>query len=161
MTDIKERTLQDVFDDEHRNDDRIEELEDDIRFMQQELKKCKKKVKLLEEEKETLKIDLIKEKKIVWVESGLDNWREYIENNEETPLYHIYYVDGSVYQQGYYKGIDELNRKDQEHFDEYFNDYFYYGYPNYQDVNDPNHDGSECYLAFGGGGAYVKTIEWN
>lgn len=161
MTSLIERTVQNVFDDERKNDDRIEELEDDIRFMQQELKNCKKKVKILKTERKGLQIDLLKEKKLKWIECNLNEWREYIENNDETPLYHIYCVEGSVYQQGYYKGVCELNRKDEEHFDKYFNDYFYYGYPNYQDVNDPHHDGSECYLAFGGGGAYVKTIEWD
>jgi hypothetical protein len=51
--------------------------------------------------------------------------------------------------------------KDEEHFREYFDDYFYYGYPNYQDENHPNADGSECYLAFGGGAAGVQSFEWN
>jgi len=85
-----------------------------------------------------------------------------VENNEDDPvLYYIYRYDGSIYQQGFYKGEFKLDVKDSEHFKEYFNDYFYYGYPNYQDENHPNADGSECYLAFGGGGAYVKTLEWD
>ena len=47
MTDIKERTVQDVFDDERKNDNRIEELEEEIEYVKQlkeELKECKKKI---------------------------------------------------------------------------------------------------------------------
>ena len=51
--------------------------------------------------------------------------------------------------------------KDEEHFREHFDDYFYYGCPFYQDENHPNADGSECYLAFGGGTAYVQSFEWD
>jgi len=163
MTDIKERTVQDVFDDERRNDSRIEDLEEDIIAMKEELKERKIKAKALEEEGEKLQIDLLKDGKIKWIECGLDKWREYIEKNQmEDPAdYHIYNYDGSIYQQGYYEGVYNLNKKEKDHFDKYFDDYFYYGYPNYQDVNHPNHDGSDCYCAFGGGGAYVKTISWD
>jgi hypothetical protein len=155
------RTVQDVFDDERKNDSRIEELEYDIKYMQQELIECRKKESELESEGKKLQIDLLKEKKLEWIECNLNEWREYVENNHDDPVnYYIYNYDGSIYQQGYYKGEYQLNEKDASHFKEYFNDYFYYGYPNYQDINHPNHDGSECYCAFGGGGAYVKTVEW-
>ena len=80
--------------------------------------------------------------------------------NEDPVKYYIYRYDGSIRQQGFYKGEYKLNSKDEEHFREYFDDYFYYGYPNYQDVNHPNADGSECYLAFGGGAAGVTSFEW-
>jgi hypothetical protein len=46
MTEPKERTVQDVFDDERKNDNRIEELEEEIKYVKQlkeELKECKKK----------------------------------------------------------------------------------------------------------------------
>ena len=165
MTDNKERTVQDVFDDERKNDNRIEEIEEELEMvteLKKELSQCKKKIKVLKKERQTLQIDLLKEKKLEWVECNLNEWREYVENNEDDPvLYYIYRYDGSIYQQGFYKGEFKLDVKDSEHFKEYFNDYFYYGYPNYQDENHPNADGSECYLAFGGGGAYVKTLEWD
>lgn len=161
MTDIKERTVQDVFDDERMNDTRIEDLEEDIKMMQDELKERKIKAKALEEEGKILQIDLLKNGKIKWVECDLNEWRKYTEKNQlEDPAdYHIYHYDGSIYQQGYYEGVYKLNKKEKEHFDKYFNDYFYYGYPNYQDVNHPHHNGSDCYCAFGGGGAWVETIE--
>ena len=165
MTDNKERTVQDVFDDERKNDNRIEEIEEELEMvteLKKELSQCKKKIKVLKKERQTLQIDLLKEKKLEWVECNLNEWREYVENNEDDPvLYYIYRYDGSIYQQGFYKGEFKLDVKDSEHFKEYFNDYFYYGGPNYQDENHPNADGSECYLAFGGGSAGVTSFEWD
>ena len=165
MTDNKERTVQDVFDDERKNLDKIEELTEEIEYVKElrrQLKECKKRKKILEKERKSLEINLLKEKKLEWIECNLNEWREYVEENKDDPVrYYIYCYDGSIYQQGYYKGEFLLDEKDSQHFEKYFNDYFYYGYPNYQDINDPHYDGSECYMAFGGGGAYVKTLEWD
>ena len=162
---IKERTVQDVFDDQRKNRNRIEEIEEEIEMiteLKKELKECNKKVKVLKTERKGLQIDLLKEKKLEWIECNLNEWREYVEENDDDPVkYYIYRYDGGIRQQGYYKGEFKLNVKDEGHFQEYFNDYFYYGYPNYQDENHPNADGSECYLAFGGGDAYVQSFEWN
>ena len=162
---MTERTVQDVFDEERKNRNRIEELEEEIecvKQMKEELKECKKKAKILKTEKQSLKIDLLKEGKLEWVECGLDEWREYVENNFYDPAkYYIYRYDGGIRQEGFYKGECKLNIKDDEHFREYFDDYFYYGCPNYQDENHPNADGSECYLAFGGGAAGVTSFEWH
>jgi hypothetical protein len=148
---MTERTVQDVFDEERKNRNRIEELEEEIecvKQMKEELKECKKKAKILKTEKQSLKIDLLKEGKLEWVECGLDEWREYVENNFYDPA-------------KYYIGEFKLDPKHETHFQKYFDDYFYYGSPNYQDENHPNADGSECYLAFGGGAAGVTSFEWN
>ena len=156
------RTLQDAFDDNRGNNRRIEEIEEELEMMKQELKECKDKKKTLTKEIKGLKVDLIKQKKIEWIESDLNGWRKYVEEheNEDPVKYYIYRYDGGIRQQGYYRGEFTLDVKDEEHFKEYFNDYFYYGSPNYQDENHPNADGSECYLAFGGGAAYVQSFEW-
>jgi len=164
MTDNKKkRTVQDVFDDIRENNKRIKYIEEEIIEMKEELKTRKKLQPGFKEELKSLKKDLLKEKKLEWVECGLDEWREYVEKNwaEDPVKYYIYRYDGGIYQQGFYKGECKLNMKDEEHFREYFNDYFYYGYPNYQDENHPNADGSECYLAFGGGSAGVTSFEWD
>tara|TARA_B100000795_G_scaffold259295_1_gene234155 strand:+ start:387 stop:893 length:507 start_codon:yes stop_codon:yes gene_type:complete len=159
------RTVQDIFDDERKNKSRIKELEEEIESISDlkvQLKECKKKIKILEKERKTLKIDLLKEKKLEWIECDLTEWRKYFEENDDDPvIYYIYRYDGGIRQQGYYKGEFKLNEKDTEHFKEYFDDYFYYGYPNYQDANHPYADGSECYLAFGGGAACVTSFEWD
>jgi hypothetical protein len=163
MTENKKRTVQDVFDEERVNDNIIEELEEEIEMVEdlkKKLKICKEKVKTLETERRTLQIDLLKEKKLEWIECNLNEWREYVESGDDPAKYHIYHYDGSIRSQGYYKGEFKLDVKDEEHFEKYFNDYFYYGYPNYQDVNNPNTDGSECYLAFGCGNAHVHTFKW-
>lgn len=185
----KERTVQDVFDDERENYNLIEEIQEEIEELtseysskycseiktgdlidlksqieelKEQLSECQKKVKILKTERKSLQIDLLKEKKLEWVECNLNEWREYVEENDDDQVkYYIYRYDGCIRQQGFYKGECKLNVKDEEHFLEYFDDYFYYGYPNYQDVNHPNADGSECYLAFGGGGAYVQSFEWD
>ena len=157
--------MQDVFDEERENDGRIEELEEEIEHLKQlkeDLKECKKKIKILKKERQTFQIDLLKEKKLEWIECNLNEWREYVEKNFYDPVkYYIYRYDGSIRQQGYYQGEFKLDVKDEEHFREYFDDYFYYGSPNYQDVNHPNAEGSECYLAFGGGSASVTSFEWD
>jgi len=165
MTETNQRTVQDVFDDERKNKTRIEEIEEELEMvteLKKELKECKKKEKILKTERKSLQIDLLQEKKLEWIECNLNEWREYVETNwaEDPVKYYIYRYDGGIRQQGYYKGECKLDVKDEEHFREYFDDYFYYGCPNYQDENHPNADGSECYLAFGGGSAGVTSFEW-
>ena len=160
----EERTIQNVFDDERKNNNRIEELQEEIEMIKEykkELQECREKKKILKKERKTLAIDLLKDGKLEWIECNLNEWREYVEENEDDPVkYYIYRYDGGIRQQGFYKGEFKLDIEDEEHFREYFDDYFYYGYPNYQDENHPNADGSECYLAFGGGAAYVQSFEW-
>ena len=155
------RTFQNVMDDIRENEGEIENLEYQIKEMKTELKQRKRMRKELKKEENNARIDLCKQGKIRWVESELNEWREYVESNEDDPAdYYRYYYDGGIQQQGYYEGVYRLNDDDTEHFEKYFNDYFYYGCPCYQDANDPNVDGSECYLAFGGGDAYVRKTEW-
>jgi hypothetical protein len=162
MSEKKERTVQNVFDDQRENDNRIEEIEEELSELKEELKTRKKLQPGFKKELKSLKIDLLTEGKLEWIECGLDEWRKYVENNEDDPVkYYIYRYDGGIRQEGFYKGECKLNIKDDEHFREYFDDYFYYGCPNYQDMNHPNADGSECYLAFGGGTAGVTSFEWD
>jgi hypothetical protein len=172
MTELqKERTVQDVFDDERKNRNRIEEIEEEIeciKELQKELKECKEKKKVLKNERKTLQIDLLKEEKLEWIECDLNEWREYVEKQNgigiwlyDPAKYYVYRYDGGIRQQGFYKGEFKLNEKDEEHFREYFDDYFYYGCPNYQDQNHPNADGSECEMAFGGGAASVTSFVWD
>ena len=164
MTETKERTVQDVFDDERNNKNRIEEIKEELEMIEdlkEELKECKEKKNILKNERKTLQIDLLKEKKLEWIECDLNEWRKYVEDNfYDQVKYYVYRYDGGIRQQGFYKGEFKLNDKDEEHFREYFDDYFYYGQPNYQDENHPNADGSECEMAFGGGAAGVTSFEW-
>ena len=103
MTDSKERTVQDVFEDERKNLDKIEELKEEIEYVKElrkQLKECKKRKKILEKERESLEINLLKEKKLKWIECNLNEWREYVEENKDDPArYYIYHCNGSIYQQ--------------------------------------------------------------
>jgi len=157
---MSERTVQDIFDDRRENNARIEEIEEGLKDLKNELKMRKKLKTGYNSELKEKKIDLIEEKRLEWIECDLNEWRKYVEKNQDDPAkYYIYRYDGSVRSEGYYKGEFLLNVSEEEHFKEFFDDYFYYGYPNYQDENHPNADGSECYLAFGGGGANVQSFE--
>jgi len=159
-----ERTVQNVFDEERKTKNRIREIEEELEMIEElkeELKECNQKKKVLKNERKTLQIDLLKEGKLEWIECGLDEWREHVEDNFYDPAkYYIYRYDGGIRQQGYYKGEFKLDPKHETHFQKYFDDYFYYGSPNYQDENHPNADGSECEMAFGGGAAGVTSFEW-
>ena len=160
---MTERTVQNVFDDKRENNNRIEEINEELECLKEELKNRKKLQTGFKKELKSLQIDLLKEGKLEWIECNLNEWREHIENYcyDDPVKYYIYRYDGGIRQQGYYKGEFKLNSKDSQHFQDYFNDYLYYGCPNYQDENHPNADGSECYLAFGGGSANVTAFEWN
>ena len=111
-------------------------------------------------EVDDLQVDLVKEGKIRFVECNMNTWREYNENNVGGESYYIYHYDGSVYQQGYFKGHSELEEEDLLHFKEFINDYFYYGYPLYIDRNHRNSESTECELAFDSGDAYFKEITY-
>jgi len=157
------RTIQNVFDDQRENKNKIEKIKNQLEDLKNELKKLKNRSKELKKEEKELRIDLIKEKKIKWIESDLNSWRDYIEKNncEYNVPYYIYYYEGSIQQQGYFAGKHQLSEKEYDHFENYIYDYFYYGSPNYQDHNDPNDEVSECNLAFGNGNAYIKLFTWN
>jgi len=155
------RTFQNVMDDIRENEMKIKHLELSIEQMKNELIQRKRIRKELKKEEKKVRINLSAQGKIRWIESELNEWREYVESNPDDPAdYYRYYYDGCIQLQGYYEGVYRLNEDDTEHFEKYFNDYFYYGCPCYQDANDPNVDGSECYLAFGSGDAYVLKTEW-
>ena len=160
----EERTVQDVFDDERRTKTRINEIEEELEMIEElkkELKECKEKKKVLKNERKTLQIDLLKEEKLEWIECDLNEWRKHAEDNFYDPAkYYVYRYDGGIRKQGFYKGEMRLDPKHQLHFEKYFDDYFYYGCPNYQDGNHPNADGSECEMAFGGGAAQVSSFTW-
>ena len=103
-------------------------------------------------------IDLIKDKKIKWIECDLNTWGEYSEN-DGTPFepYYIYMSDTDD-RRGYFKGVNELSEEDSNHFQEYLNDYLYYGEPNYVDYNSDTCEDSECQISFGSGNSVLSVI---
>lgn len=107
-------------------------------------------------------IDLIEEKKIKWIDCDLNTWGLIFQKNDGT-LFEPYFIYNSdtEYRKGYFNGVSDLSHKDRNHFEEYLNDYFYYGYPNYQDVNSETYEDSECQLAFGSGSNTLIVIHPN
>ena len=61
------------------------------------VQECKKKIKVLKKE-QTLQINLLKEKKLEWIECDLSEWRKYVEENNDPVKYYIYrYGVGYIY----------------------------------------------------------------
>ena len=69
---MTERTVQNVFDDIRENNNRIEEIEEELPELQKELAMRKKLKSGFVKEKKELKIDLLKEKKLEWIECDLN-----------------------------------------------------------------------------------------
>ena len=152
--------VQSVYDKQRNNEKEILDLKDQISSLKDELKKKVKEKKQIQKELDDICINLIKEKKIIWVECNLNEWRDYLETNNDDPAtYYIYYYDGAIEQQGYFQGVyTNLTAYELDHFNDYINDYFYYGYPLYNDRNHHYSEDTECQLAFGSGDAYIKTL---
>jgi len=162
---MSERSIQDVFNDERNNDKIINEIKKDIENLknklQKELDNYIIKQKKLSKEKSLLMIDLIKEKKIKWIECDTEMWGKYVGDtgNFNTNYYNFYY-NNKIYKNGYYEGYEFLNEKENNHFHEYINDYFFYGFPLYYDKNNKNGTKTDCEIAFSKSVAYYEIIKW-
>ena len=109
------RTFQNVMDDIRENEMKIEGLEVSIEQMKNELIQRKRIRKELKKEEKKVRINLSAQGKIRWIESELNEWREYVESNPDDPAdYYRYYYDGSIQLQGYYEGVYRLNEDDTE-----------------------------------------------
>lgn len=98
----------------------------------------------LDEEINDLEIDLSKDQ-IKFVEITFEHW---LEKSKEEEFW-IYTTD-CFRRLGVWEGLNNLTVEEREHFDEYTNDYFYYGHPNYVDRNHPAAEMTECELGFEG-----------
>ena len=162
---MSERSIQDIFNDERNNDRLIEEIKKNLenlqKELQQELELYVNKQKQLSTEKSLLMIDLIKEKKIEWIERDTEIWEKYVDDsgNFNTNYYKFYYND-KIDKNGYFEGYEFLNEKENNHFHEYINDYFFYGFPLYYDKNNQYGTQTDCEIAFSNGTSYYEIIEW-
>ena len=154
------RTVQDVFDLERKNDSDIEEQQEEIECAQELLEEYLEKRKTIENKLQSLKINLIEEQKIKFINCDMNTWRKYNDKNMLCEKYYIYYYDGCIKQEGYYEGLSQLKGTDREHFNEFINDYFYYGYPLYIDRNHHASETTECELAFGSGNSFFRGIKY-
>jgi hypothetical protein len=130
----------------------LENIELELKEKDENLINFQKEKKLIEKELDKLCIDLVKQKKIEWIEMSFEDW--YYEQYEN---FWIYSTDCGN-EMGIWKGYDELNKNDLEHFDIFELDYFYYGGPNYYNCYYPNSEMSEAEMARESGCAINKGI---
>ena len=176
--DLAPRTVQDIFDDiravrteieeefEEENYARFdgnEDREGDVGWKAtsdmpserlDEFNKLVARLDALDGEFNRVRVDLIKDGNMHWVEGTIEEWEAVKDSAKNCSGYYKFYNDGFI-SKGWYDFHEGLTKEQREHFVEFFNDYFYYGHPLYQDWNDRRTDGSECYLAFGSGNTCV------
>jgi len=134
----------------------LENIELELKEKDENLKKYKAEKKVIEKELEKLETNLVKQKKIEWVEMSFEDW--YSESiGEQSDNFWIYSTDCGN-EMGIWKGYDELNENDMDHFDTFELDYFYYGEPNYYNCYYPNSEMSEAEMARESGCAHIKRI---
>ena len=141
------RDIQEIFDEQRKNNQRIDNMTNILKITTEKLAKFAIKQGKIEQKIKSMQRDLVKEKKIVFV--------DWVDDCNET--YYEYHIDGVIEICGYFHGYSDLSLEDQDHFSEYIDDYFYYGHPNYVDINHPDYEDSECQLAFGSGTAYIES----
>ena len=135
---------------------KIEEIDVELKEKDADLKKFKVEKEVIEKELEKLSIDLVKQKKIEWVDMSFEDW--YSESiGEQNEFFWIYSTDCGI-EMGIWKGYDDLNQNDLDHFDTFELDYFYYGGPNYYNCYYPNSEMSEAEMARENGCAHIKRI---
>ena len=125
----------------------LQQLYDESRECDTEIqagKEALRRKKEIEIELKKLEIDLVKEKKITWTRVPFEEWF----NEDETENEYWIYITDCGTDMGIFKGLSDLTNAEFKHFEDYRNDYFYYGGPNYIDRNAPRAELTECELAF-------------
>ena len=87
------------------------------------------KLHVAEKERDNL-LNLIRHGYMKWVEG---NEREWISLKNTSDYYYYVYEGYEVQKKGWWQFSAPLSEAHQAHFEEYLNQYFYYGHPNYQD----------------------------
>jgi hypothetical protein len=135
---------------------KIEEIDVELKEKDTDLKKFNVEKEVIEKELEKLSIDLVEQKKIEWVNMSFEDWFN-ASYDEQQENFWIYSTDCGT-EMGIWKGYDELNANDLDHFDTFELDYFYYGGPNYYNIYYPNSEMSEAEMARENGCAHIKRI---
>lgn len=116
---------------EYQQTKKINSLYKDIRKYNEMIKNADA-ASLKKKEKESLlnnlMYDLIKQQKIEWKSISFEQW--YISDHNK---YWIYSSQEEI-RMGIFQGLDELDENEYRHFDQFKEDYFYYGYPFYYDI---------------------------
>lgn len=136
---MAKRNLQELYDDFRKTQEDIEDLEDQLSELKDDQKKRQKKIDW------SLDIDYVSQKKLVWQDMTKSEWKKDKKCNE---VFWVYKSDDLGEITGIWKGLKALKGVELEHWEDYKEDYFYYGHPNYVDVNAGNVELSERELAF-------------
>lgn len=143
----------------HDKKRKLEELAEELKEQRLQFEQEKKKLKKTEKE---LFIDLIESKKIKLVEiTSLEELRRFLDSqayHDKTASCYVLRTDSADMQFMKVEGEDELEDDDAEHWETFKEDYFYYGSPNYRDVNDPNDEMSERMMAQESGDWSLKVF---
>lgn len=140
----------------HDGKRKLEEMEEEVKALRVENEREKKRLK---EEEKKLFIDLLKSKKIKIIHiNDLVDLRMCL--SEDKTIF-VTESDSSEKQFYYVKGFEKLSDEQLEHWDLFYKDYFYYGHPNYKDVNDPNDEMSEREMSEENGNWSCKVLELN
>jgi len=135
---------------------KIENIDLELKEKDEDLKKYKAEKEIIDKALGKISIDLVEQKKIEWVEMSFEDWYN-SSYDEEHENFWIYSTD-CYNEMGIWKGYDELNLNDLEHFDTFELDYFYYGRPNYYNCYYPNSEMSEAEMARENGCANIIRI---
>lgn len=101
---------------------RLRECDDII----EEAIEAKKQKTEIEKQLKSLKIDLVRDKKIERVNMTFEKWLE--ETRYE--YFYVYQCEG-VYEYIVWKGLDDLNEYEHEHFNNFIQDYLVRNHPDY------------------------------
>lgn len=138
----------------HDGKRKLEEMEEEVKAQREENEREKKRLK---QEEKKLFINLIKSKKIKIIHiNDLVDLRKCLREDKEI---FVTESDSSEKKFLYVKGFEKLSDEEIEHWGLFYRDYFYYGHPNYKDVNDRNDEMSERELAEESGDWSCKVLE--
>lgn len=136
---MPKRNLQALYDNFRKTQEDIEDLEEQLFELKNDQKKRQKQIDW------SLEIDFVLQKKLEWQDVTKSEWEK---DKECSEIFWVYKSDDLGEITGIWKGLKALKGVDLEHWEDYKEDYFYYGHPNYVDVNADNVELSERELAF-------------
>ena len=174
---MSKRRLQELYDKRRCLEEKIEEHEIECRELGEEQKRTlaaiatmenkrdglKRELRELRQEEERNKSsirfeearDLVKDEKIKWQDMSKEEW----EKSDCVETLWEFKKESDDHRVGIWVGLSKLSKIDVQHWEDYKNDYFYYGWPKYYDINDEFYGMSECQSAFASGAVTLDCYD--
>lgn len=133
---MSRKELQDLYD--KCREAKVNDLKDELQAINDQIKQ--------------LEFDLVEQGKVEWQDMTEPQWRR-DKSCEET--FWVYKSDFET-REGIWKGVQALEGNDLKHWEDFYEDYFYYGGPNFTDANAKGAEMSEREMAF----EYGTTLEF-